>query len=581
MGGAASLSQIPEDLLNDGVNSSAAFPPPLTLSAKHLSQRDPLASLRRRSIDSGAPRRPSLSMASKNRRSAPLPRIAELPSSVVQLLSKVGINGADQGSTSALVAHIFECLGALQHVIRGQEAYSYSSQMGEEGETQSAVETNTKSIGKLLHEIVTLYGLCGDTVRVLLDAEPLAASVEDSFGRLPLHVAVDRDEPWLQTVVDVMGAFPEALECRDGGGRLPLHIAVDRQLPSIAVVKCLLEANPDTAAKKRGVGRLAIHYACFPKAPSAEVVACLLDAYPEGAKTTDVYGRLPLHYVVEKELTTPEVVLSLLRHYPEGAAVKDSHQRLPLSMACEFGSHAALQIITALYAAFPEGISSAGQDKRVPLRIAVEASAPSPACVHFLASRFPEAIYAPMRAGRDESSPLSVAIAHGKDAVIRALLLVVPNQDPQRLRDLNWKARRLAILLGKQAPPPSQPKSLEQDWEEEEQNEGSDGPPSPSANPTTTQSPLDSQPTDPEAPPPNEKYIAPYIIQLSSQHLLLSALDSPGQRAFRERSNSLYSVRSEAESALATEREAMPRCNLFQRLYTTNMDAFKVAVLFL
>lgn len=303
MGGAASLSQIPEDLLSESHPSTSSggqgFPAaqggPIALSAKYLSQRDPLAALRRRSIsESTGPRRPSFTKRrpSKGGGTA-LRRIAELPPSVIQLLAKISINGEAASTdpnkylTSALVAHIFECLGALQHVIRhGQDGFSYSSQLGEESETQSAIETNTKSIGKLLHEIVTLYGLCGDTVGVLLNAEPMAASMEDSFGRLPIHVAVDRDEPWIQTVTELIGAYPEALECRDGGGRLPLHIAVDRQEPSAAVVKYLLQANPSTAATRRGVGRLPIHYAVFPKCPNAEVVASLLEIFPEGAKTT-------------------------------------------------------------------------------------------------------------------------------------------------------------------------------------------------------------------------------------------------------------------------------------------------------
>ena len=44
----------------------------------------------------------------------------------------------------------------------------------------------------------------------------------------------------------------QALNCRDGGGRLPLHIALDRQTPSLSVVRLLVRANPAAASARRG-----------------------------------------------------------------------------------------------------------------------------------------------------------------------------------------------------------------------------------------------------------------------------------------------------------------------------------------
>ena len=34
-------------------------------------------------------------------------------------------------------------------------------------ETQSVCERNTNSVGKLVHELVTIYGLCGDSLKVV------------------------------------------------------------------------------------------------------------------------------------------------------------------------------------------------------------------------------------------------------------------------------------------------------------------------------------------------------------------------------------------------------------------------------
>jgi hypothetical protein len=99
--------------------------------------------------------------------------------------------------TTKLVGHIFECLGALQHLVRSNQSELPSDF---HDDTTSMNDMNTKAVGRLLHEMVTIYGLCGDTITALLEADPDAAGVEDNLGRLPLHVCCDRDEPWMDMV---------------------------------------------------------------------------------------------------------------------------------------------------------------------------------------------------------------------------------------------------------------------------------------------------------------------------------------------------------------------------------------------
>lgn len=614
MGGAASLTQIPEEL----IERNAVYLGDQHLSAKLLHSRDKdprdvLASLRRRSISDMIPgdkRRQSLSKRRASKSNA-LPRIAELPPSIVALLSKVGIN--DQvlisgGGTSTLVAHIFECLGALQHIIRSdQDGFAISSQNGEMEETQSMMDMNARSVGKLLHEIVTLYGLCGDTLHKLLDAEPLAASIEDSFGRLPLHVAVDREQPWMQTIKDLIRAYPEALNSRDGSGRLPLHIAVDRQEPFIDVVRYLVMSNKDTASARRGVGRLPIHYAVFAEHPSLEVIDCLLEAWPEGAMTTDVYGRLPLHYSVDKIEPQAAVIMRLLEAYPDGASVQDSHNRLVLSIAAELSSKLNYKVLAALYNAFPDAIRTAGHAGKLPLCSAVDQPFPNEACVHFLATCYPEAITQSSipphgtSAARKNDSPLELALNSKCWTAARMMLMVIPMHNPQMLRDLHWTARRDALLLVRQ----------DDCFVETEAGDGRDNisistSPQSSKSPSSTISrkmyPFDTFLVDAESEQktvsecgssqkekdaPNaaaKDFVAPYVVQLSTQHLLLSAgLQSPAilSARMRERSNSI-SGRSEAESVLQSERgDPAPPVNLFRKLYVSNFDVFKVAVLYL
>lgn len=130
--------------------------------------------------------------------------IAKLPPVIVSQNCEVSMQNE---KTTKLVAHIFECLGALQHLVRANQSDIPLESLNEE--TQSTNDMNTKSVGKLLHEMVNIYGLCGDTINALLEAEPDAAGVEDTLGRLPLHVCCDRDEPWMDMVTALVEARPE------------------------------------------------------------------------------------------------------------------------------------------------------------------------------------------------------------------------------------------------------------------------------------------------------------------------------------------------------------------------------------
>ena len=206
----------------------------------------------------------------------------------------------NQNRTTKLVSHIFECLGALQHLVREYQSDYTTDMTSQNDETQSAHDMNTSSVGHLLHEMVSIYGLCGDTVSALLESVPEAAGVEDNLGRLPLHVACDRDAPWMDVLEALVEAKPESLNSRDGGGRLPLHVVLDRQVPDINAVRFIVRSNPGAVSARRGVGRLPLHYACFSDNPDLEVIQCLLDSYPDGVHAVDVYGRLALHYAVDK-----------------------------------------------------------------------------------------------------------------------------------------------------------------------------------------------------------------------------------------------------------------------------------------
>lgn len=216
MGGSASLVQLPHDLLNESKAGRG-----LLSRQNSRSSTEVVANLRRKS-DGGRKGTPAY----------------ELPSHVVSLLERISVDQARDGTngpptTTKMVTHIFECLEGLQHLVKAEQGQLVDDLTDYYSDSHSAAEANKESVGRLLHEMVAIYTLCGDTLGVLLHSNPDAARIEDNFGRLPIHVAVDRDQPWCDAVERLVVAFPEGLNLRDSGGRLPLHIAVDRQVPNM------------------------------------------------------------------------------------------------------------------------------------------------------------------------------------------------------------------------------------------------------------------------------------------------------------------------------------------------------------
>lgn len=108
----------------------------------------------------------------------------ELPQKTQAFLKNIGIgvdssSGGGGGSSpirstrlshneqkTKLVTHVFDCLGALEELVELDQQNSSSDHLQSLSETQSVCDRNTNSVGKLVHELVSIYGLCGDSLKV-------------------------------------------------------------------------------------------------------------------------------------------------------------------------------------------------------------------------------------------------------------------------------------------------------------------------------------------------------------------------------------------------------------------------------
>ena len=131
-----------------------------------------------------------------------------------------------------------------------------------------------------------------------------------------------------------------------------------------------------------------------------------------------------------------------------GAGVRDSHMKLPLTVALE-RDRTDLAILRLLHTAYPGGLSErGGSGNKLPLQLLVESHPGNIDAIRYVAQRCTAAITVtsgPIK--RD--SPVLLSIDRNLPEVSRLLLILQPEFDPQRLRNLHWKARKIAFLLAR------------------------------------------------------------------------------------------------------------------------------------
>ena len=82
-------------------------------------------------------------------------------------------------------------------------------------------------------------------VNILLEAYPQAASVRDSHRRIPLMIALDKEQADVAVVAALLHAYPEGPSQTGQHGRLCLHMALERSSPREDVVRMLAKAYPE------------------------------------------------------------------------------------------------------------------------------------------------------------------------------------------------------------------------------------------------------------------------------------------------------------------------------------------------
>ena len=175
-----------------------------------------------------------------------------------------------------------------------------------------------------------------DTIELLLQLYPEAASKPDKDGRTPLHLA-SREVSDIEAIEFLVDAFPQALNLGDKLSRTPLHLAI-RNERNDSVVRLLLSKDDGTPATIKTQDRwwTPLHYACYFDAKTS-VIAQLVEAHPAALYEKDAEGWTPLQIACKRTARVPTVQLLLERTDDPDEAVRwvDGAGRSLLHLACQ------------------------------------------------------------------------------------------------------------------------------------------------------------------------------------------------------------------------------------------------------
>ena len=83
--------------------------------------------------------------------------------------------------------------------------------------------------------------------------------MRDTQGRLPLSIALEREQICMNTVTYLVEQYPESVKVKNSLGQLPLYELVEQSRPNLMAIRYLVRKFPEAALqcveKQRGIAR--------------------------------------------------------------------------------------------------------------------------------------------------------------------------------------------------------------------------------------------------------------------------------------------------------------------------------------
>jgi ankyrin repeat protein len=174
---------------------------------------------------------------------------------------------------------------------------------------------------------------------------PMAVRMADRDGSLPLHISLMRNRLNRSIVEILVREYPLAASIQNNNGYIPLFLAVMRECEDFdvnyvspeedtlfSICKLLCQAYPQGPSVRNVSQSLPLHFASYRYQPNRNVIRMLLRRYSEGARVKNNFGMLPIHCAASK--TNDVVALQMLCDaYPEGVQVRDNMGKTCLHLA--------------------------------------------------------------------------------------------------------------------------------------------------------------------------------------------------------------------------------------------------------
>lgn len=195
-----------------------------------------------------------------------------------------------------------------------------------------------------------------------------------------------------------------------------MHLAIDRDDSSCLIVCELLRGYSESASIRDSVGNTPLFMGCSRPRMNVGVMKALYHAHPGSASST-CFGSLPLHGLTFSGNACPEAMKFLLSVNPLAASTPNNFGNLPLHYLCAM-ENPSTESVRLLMAAYPQAVTIKNNYDETPIERALQKYGNS------------EAVRERMRLLLRAAAPECLS-----------------EEQVQLVRQLNWEARRIIILM--------------------------------------------------------------------------------------------------------------------------------------
>ena len=153
--------------------------------------------------------------------------------------SKNAMKGVGEVSSSVNLAVLHALLEVYPDAARtfDDDGFLPIHRLVDRGTTPNVMQKSTNNP----NSSTTINPVC-ESLRWLLDIYPQALRCPNSDGCLPLHRAIDQDDPHIDMIKQIISGHPGAVLQGDDEGYFPLHLALDRSVPNSEVCFIIFDA---------------------------------------------------------------------------------------------------------------------------------------------------------------------------------------------------------------------------------------------------------------------------------------------------------------------------------------------------